>query len=347
MRALVLTHHGGISGLRVQDVPAPTVSAPDDVLIRVRSAAINHLDLFLSEGIKGITVPFPHIVGTDGAGVVEAVGSAVTGFLPGQRVTLNPGISCGRCAVCSRGEEPLCRTFGIVGEHLPGTAAEFVVVPERNVALIPDRMPWDIAAALPLSTLTAWRMLVTRAAVRLGETVLIWGIGGGVSLAALRIAKHLGARAIVTSSSHEKLQRAGELGADVTFNHAERSPAEIAREIRNLTGTGVDVVVDSVGEKTWDASLKSLRPGGRLVTCGATSGPLVSLDIRRLFWFQWTLLGSTMGSRAEFAQVMTLAGQGMLWPVVDSVVPLVQGADAYGRMARGEQFGKLVIEVSA
>lgn len=346
MRALVLTHHGGIAALRVQDVPAPAVAAPDQVLIRTRTAAINHLDLLLTEGVKGIAVSFPHIVGTDGAGIVEAVGNAVRSVRPGQRVAINPGVSCGLCSACARGEEPLCREYAILGEHRPGTAAEFIVVPERNVAELPGQMPWDVAAALPLSTLTAWRMLVTRAAVKPGETILIWGIGGGVSLAALRIARHLGARTIVTSSSTDKLQRASGLGADVTFNHAEQAPEVIAREVRRITCGGADVVLDSVGEKTWDASLKSLRPGGRLVTCGATSGPLVSLDIRRLFWFQWSLLGSTMGSRAEFAEVMALAGQGLLWPVVDSVVPLEQGGGAYQRMARGDQFGKLVLEVS-
>jgi NADPH:quinone reductase-like Zn-dependent oxidoreductase len=207
-------------------------------------------------------------------------------------------------------------------------------------------MPWDVAAAFPLSTLTAWRMLVTRARVEPGETVLIWGIGGGVSLAALQIARHLGANVIATSSADRKLAKARELGAGTTFNHAQLSPDEIAREVRKRTGAGVDVVVDSVGEKTWDASLKALKPGGRLVTCGATSGPMVSLDIRRLFWFQWSLLGSTMGSRAEFDEVMKLGNAGKLWPVVDSVVPLELGAAAYERMARGEQLGKLVIEVS-
>jgi len=175
---------------------------------------------------------------------------------------------------------------------------------------------------------------------------LIWGIGGGLSLAALQIAKHLGARVIATSSSERKLAKARELGAEVVFNHAEQTPDEIAREVRKLTVVGADVVVDSVGEKTWDASLKALRPGGRLVTCGATTGPIVSLDIRRLFWFQWSLLGSTMGSSAEFAQIMVLANSGALWPVVDSVVPLERGASAYQRMARGDQLGKLVIEVS-
>lgn len=346
MRALALTQHGGIGCLALLDLPAPAIAARDDVLIRVRAAALNHLDLFLTEGVKGISVTFPHIVGTDGAGVVEAVGPAVTTLRPGDRVTLNPGISCNECPQCRAGEDPFCRNYQILGEHRPGTAAEFVVVPERNVHKIPDRMPWDVAAAFPLSTLTAWRMLTSRAQLRAGETVLIWGIGGGVSLAALQIARHLGARVVVTSSSERKLERAKELGADAGFNHATTPPDDIAKQVRKLTVSGADVVVDSVGEKTWDASLRALRPGGRLVTCGATSGPNVTLDVRRLFWFQWSLLGSTMGSRAEFADIMELARAGKLWPVVDSTVPLEQGAAAYERMAHGEQLGKLVIEVS-
>lgn len=346
MRALALLGHGGIESLAELDLPAPPIQAPDQVLVRVRAAAINHLDLFLTEGVKGITLQFPHIVGTDGAGVVEATGEAVTGVRPGDRVTINPGISCGACESCRQGDDPHCRNYQILGEHRSGTAAEFVVVPERNVALIPTDMPWEVAAAFPLSTLTAWRMLTTRAGLLAGETVLIWGVGGGVALAALAIAKHLGARAFATSSAHWKLERALVLGADEVFNHAESTPEEIAREVRKLTGSGADVVVDTVGKHTWDASLRSLRPGGRLVTCGATSGPEVGLDIRRLFWFQWSLLGSTMGSHAEFAEVMTLARAGKLWPVVDSVVPLAEGAAAYRRMKRGEQQGKLVIEVS-
>jgi len=346
MRALALKQHGGIPSLELLDLPAPAIAAPDDVLIRVRSAALNHLDLFLTEGVKGITVRFPHVVGTDGAGVVEAVGPGVTSVRPGDRVAINPGISCGQCELCRSGEDPLCRSYQILGEHRPGAAAEFVVVPERNVGRISGNMPWDVAAAFPLSTLTAWRMLVTRARVKPGETVFIWGIGGGVSLAALQIARHWNARVIVTSSAERKLAKARELGAEATFNHAEQPPGDIARAVKSLTGGGADVVVDTVGEKTWDASLKALRPGGRLVTCGATSGPMVGLDIRRLFWFQWSILGSTMGSRAEFARVMELGNDGKLWPVVDSVVPLEHGAAAYERMARGEQLGKLVIEVS-
>lgn len=346
MRALVLTEHGGMDQLRPAEVSVPAIAAPDEVLIRVRTAAINHLDLSLLEGLKGVTLSFPHVVGTDAAGVVDAVGQGVSAFQPGDRVFVNPGIACNTCPVCQAGEDPYCREFGILGEHRPGTVAEYVVVPERNLGRVPEPMPWDQAAAFPLSTLTAWRMLTTRAAVRPGETVLIWGAGGGVSLAALQIARHLGARTVVTSSSDRKLAKAQELGADVRLNHAALGADGVAKEVRKLTGTGTDVVVDSVGESTWDASLRSLRPGGRLVTCGATTGPIVPLDLRRLFWFQWSLIGSTMGNRREFAEIVALAHQGKLWPVVDSVVPLAEGAAAYARMARGEQLGKLVIEVS-
>ena len=346
MRALALTQHGGIENLAVVDRPPPEISAPDDVLIRVRAAAINHLDLFLVGGLKGITLEFPHIVGTDAAGEVAAVGPKVTGFRPGDRVMVNPGIACGACASCAAGEEPFCRTYAILGEHRAGTAAELLVVPERNVATVPEGMTWSAAAGFPLSTLTAWRMLTTRAGVQAGETVLIWGIGGGVSTAALQIAKHLGATTMVTSSSDRKLARARELGADAGFNHASQAPEEIAREVKRRSGGGAHVVVDSVGEKTWEASLRSLRPGGRLVTCGATSGPAVSLDIRRLFWFQWSLLGSTMGTAKEFSAIVALAHAGKLRSVIDSVVPLAEGREAYARMERGEQFGKLVIEVS-
>jgi len=346
MRALALTELGGPEHLALLELPAPVLDQDDAVLVRIRAAALNRLDLLLTGGVKGITLRFPHIVGTDGAGIVEATGPAVHLVRPGDRVALNPGISCGQCPLCQAGEEPLCRQFGILGEHRAGTAAEFVVVPDRNVARIPDSMRWEVAAALPLSTLTAWRMLKTRARLTAGETVLIWGAGGGVSLAALQVARELGARVLVTGSSEAKLAKALELGAEAGFNHTTRTPEEIAREVRQRTGAGVDVVVDSVGQRTWEASLRAMRPGGRLVTCGATSGPEVGLDLRRLFWFQWSLLGSTMGTRQEFAEVMALAGAGKLWPVIDSVVPLELARSAYERMARGEQTGKLVIEVS-
>ena len=344
MRALTLTGIGGLEHLAVQDVPAPALRADDDVLVRIRCAALNHLDLWMTEGLPGVGPVLPHVVGSDGAGEVEAVGPAAGGWRPGDRVMINPGISCGHCAACEEGEESLCSTFGLLGEHLPGTAAELVVVPAANLGRVPEGMSWSEAAAFPLATLTAWRMLTARSRLRTGETVLIWGVGGGVGMAALRIAVLLGARAIVTSGSDAKLETAARLGAVLGLNH--RSADVVAEVRRETAGRGAHVVVDCVGEATWANSLRALRRGGRLVVCGATTGPSVSLDLRRLFWHQWTILGSTMGSRREFAEIVRLAHEGRLWPVVDSVLPLADGAAAYRRMQRGEQTGKLVIEVS-
>jgi NADPH:quinone reductase-like Zn-dependent oxidoreductase len=344
MRALALGAAGGIEHLAVRDLPDPTVQQPDDVRIRVRAAALNHLDIWVVRGLPGTELRLPHIVGSDAAGVVDAVGSAVRRVAPGDRVMVNPGISCRSCDACLDGDEPRCREFRLLGEHLPGSAAELVVVPEANLARVPDGMPWDRAAAFSLATLTAWRMLTTRASLRAGETVLIWGIGGGVAQAALQIAKLLGAVAIVTSGTPAKLEAARALGADRAVDHASEDVVAVVRALTD--GRGADVVVDSVGLATWDKSLRALKRGGRLVTCGATSGPSVSLDLRRLFWHQWSLLGSTMGSTREYREIVRLAGRGRLWPVVDRVVPLSTSVEAVRRLAAGEQFGKLVIEVT-
>jgi NADPH:quinone reductase-like Zn-dependent oxidoreductase len=256
---------------------------------------------------------------------------------------INPGLSCGTCAECRAGEESLCPAFQLLGEHRHGTMAQYVVVPEANVAPVPPEMPWSTAAAFPLVTVTAWRMLVTRARLQPGETVLIWGIGGGVSQALLRIALHVGATTVVTSGSDEKLAAARVEGAHHAVNHAT---GDVVAAVRAATANrGADVVADSVGEPTWPSSLRALRRGGRLVTCGATGGPHVSLDVRRLYWHQWSLLGSTMGSRSDFAAVVALAHRGKLWPRVDRVVPLERAPEAFARLAAGEQSGKLVIEV--
>ena len=344
MRALALDAIGGLEHLAVREVPRPEIEAPGDVRVRVNAAALNRLDLFVADGLPGVTYTFPHIVGSDGAGVVDSVGPAVTGVRVGDRVMINPGLSCGRCPACRDGEESLCVAFRVLGEHRPGTAAEFVVVPAENLASVPAGMPWHQAAAFSLAALTAWRMLTTRAAVRAGQTVLIWGIGGGVAMAALQAARHLGARTIVTSGSDAKLAVARGQGADAAVNHAT---GDVVAEVRRLTdGRGADVVVDSVGQARWQDSLRAMRRGGRLVICGATTGPMIALDLRRLFWHQWSILGSTLGSRREYAEVVALAHEGRLWPLVDRTVPLEDGPEALARLQRGEQTGKLVIEVA-
>jgi len=344
VKALALGAVGGIEHLGLREVPRPELEAPGDVRVRLHAAALNRLDLFVADGLPGVTYSFPHIVGSDGAGIVEAVGAAVTRVRVGDRVMINPGVSCGRCPACLAGEESLCSAFRVLGEHRAGTVAEYVVVPADNLAPVPDAMPWPEAAAFSLATLTAWRMLTTRAAVRSGETVLIWGIGGGVAMASLQVARHLGARSIVTSGSDAKLEAARRHGADAAVNHAT---GDVVAEVRRLTdGRGADVVVDSIGETRWPESLRALRRGGRLVVCGATTGPMVSLDLRRLFWHQWSILGSTLGTRREYDQIVALAHEGRLWPVVDCTVPLAEWPAAVARLQRGDQLGKLVIEVA-
>ncbi len=342
MRALAMTAFGGPEVLAVHEVARPA-PGPGEVLVRVHAAALNHIDLFVLGGLPKASYTWPHVVGADGAGRVEAVGDGVTALRPGARVLVNPGLWCAACPVCAAGEHPLCREYRILGEHLEGTMAEYLVVPARNAVPIPEDLSWAEAAAFPLATLTAWRMLMTRARVRAGETVLIWGVGGGVALQALQIARLAGARVVVTSSSDTKLEAARGLGADLTLNHTRD---DVVRAVRDLTGAGADVVVDSVGEATWDQSLRALRPMGRLVTCGATTGPRVALDLRRLFWFQWSLLGSTMGTQAEFLEVVRLLGRGRLRPLIDSITPLAEGATAFARLADGRQLGKLVLEVT-
>lgn len=346
MRACVLTATGGIDKLDIRYVPDAPAPQAGEVRVNVRAAALNHLDLFVVGGLPGTAERFPWVVGADAAGIVESVGADVTTVRAGDRVMVNPGISDYTCEFCRAGEHSLCVSYRLLGEHLPGTLAELVTVPAHNVAPIPSLVPplsWGEAAAFSLVTLTAWRMLVTRARVKTGELVLVWGIGGGVSLAALRIAKLYGAKVIATSSSDAKLAAAKGLGADITLNHRTQ---KVSQEIRALTSKrGVDIVVENVGAATWDESLRSLARGGRLVTCGATSGPQVGIDLRRLFWHHWTLMGSTMGNAAEYAEVVRRLGQGELRPIVDRVYPLAQARDAFERLEKAEQLGKIAVEI--
>ena len=346
MRAWVIRATGGLDRLERAEVPDPGSLGPCDVRIALRAAALNHLDLFTVHGLPH-EYRFPHIVGSDGAGVVAAVGAGVRSVRPGDHVMINPGIADYTCAYCRAGEHSLCVNYRLLGEHLPGTIADAIVVPEQNVALVPtlpQPLTWPEAAAFSLVTITAWRMVVTRARVQPRETVLIWGVGGGVALTALRIAKLKGARVIVTSSQDAKLEQALRLGADVTLNHRTQ---RVSQEVRALTDKrGADVVIDSVGEATWDESLRALGRGGRLVTCGGTSGPSLKLDVRRLFWYQWSILGSTMGSDAEYREIVRVLGTGELRPIVDRVFPFSDVRAAFERLERGEQMGKVAVSVA-
>jgi NADPH:quinone reductase-like Zn-dependent oxidoreductase len=344
LRALTISEHGGTEKLVFRTDVAEPEPGPGEVRVRIHAAALNHLDVFTLAGLPGITITPPWVMGADGAGVVDKVGPDVTSVNVGDRVTINPGISDRTCEYCLRGEHSMCVKFRLLGEHRPGTFADFVAVPQENVRLIPSTVSFETAAAYTLATLTAWRMLVTRARVRPNEDVLIWGIGGGVAQAAMRIALKHGARVWVTSSSDEKLARARDMGAHETMNYRTCS---VGKEIRARTKKrGVDIVVDSVGESTWNESLIALGRGGRLVTCGGTSGPTVQTDIRRLFWNQWTIMGSTMGNDAEFEAVVTELSSGHLSPVIDSVCELEDGRGAFDRMAHAEQFGKIVLRVA-
>lgn len=344
MRALVINAHGGLERLEYRtDVPEPQLQQPTDVRVRVRAAALNHVDLFVVGGLPGVVIAPPWVLGADATGEIDQVGSGVRDVAVGDRVIVNPGISDRSCGYCLAGEQSMCVHFGILGEHHQGTLAEYVVVPSANVRRIPRAITDISAAAFTLATLTAWRMIVTRARVRSGEHVLIQGIGGGVALAALHICKSLGATVWVTSRSDEKLTRARSLGADETINSAN---TDVGREVRSRTSRrGVDVVVDSIGQATWAHSLGALARGGRLVTCGATSGPMVKTDVRRLFWNQWSILGSTMGNDAEFDAIAAELSAGRLFPEIDRVFELTEGHQAFARLQDAAQFGKIVVTI--
>jgi NADPH:quinone reductase-like Zn-dependent oxidoreductase len=344
MRALYLGGHGGVEQVQFGELPAP-VPCPGEVLVRLAAAAFNHLDLFVLGGIPGVTLAMPHVGGADGAGVITALGPGVSSWREGDEVVLNPGLWCGECEFCRRGEESLCVRFGLLGEHVPGTFAEYVKAPAANLGRRPGHLSWPEAAAFPLTFLTAWRMLTTRGRLQQGETVLVHGVGGGVALAALALAKRLGARVIVTSSSADKLARARQLGADETIDYGSE---DVARAVRALTGKrGVDLVVETAGNATWMSSLRSAAKGGRVVTCGATTGPSPAEEIRLVFWNQLSILGSTMGSRHDWEGMLRAVSGWQLRPVVDSVLPLERGRDGYERLARGGQFGKVVLQIAA
>ncbi len=342
MKALVIKEHGGIDKLEIVDRPMPSIGL-DDVLVNVKAVALNHLDLFVRNGAPSLKLTMPHIPGSDVSGIIAEVGANVRWLARGTRVTINSGLSCGHCEFCLGGEESLCAEFKILGEHTPGGAAEFVCVPAVNVLAIPDVISFEQAAAAPLVFLTAWRALISRARLRVGEDVLVLGAGAGVSTAAIQIAKLAGARVFVTSSSDAKLERARQIGADVLLNY---NTQEWDREVFKLTNRrGVDVVFESVGAATWSKSVRALRRGGRMVVIGSTSGPNPEEEIRQIFWKQIEIIGSTMSNQREFREVMKLVFAGKLKPVIDVVLPLERAREAHARLEKGEQFGKIVLTI--
>ncbi len=332
MQAVAIRQHGALDRVAVVDVSPPELIA-GSVRVELRAAALNHLDLFVIAGIPGLELSMPHVLGADGAGVVSEVADGVSNVSPGDEVVLDPGLG-----------SPDEGGFGLLGEMVPGTFAEQIVVPVENCYPKPASLSWPEAAAFPLVTLTAWRMLVSKAGLGAGEWVLIHGIGGGVSLAALQITRHLGAHAIVTSHSETKRQRALELGAEAAVDYTQD---DVVAAVRACTdGVGADVVVDNVGEATFAASIRACRKGGRIVTCGATTGAKIPVDVRRLFWRQLSIIGSTMGDPTEFRAMLDVIASGAITPVVDKVFPLDQGRAALQRLENAEQFGKIVLEVS-
>lgn len=340
MKATIFRQHGGPEVLEYTDVPEPTIRA-NEVLVEVKACGLNHLDIFIRKGMPGIEIPLPHILGEDVAGVVREVGELVTWVKPGDEVMVQPGVSCGHCEACLSGEDNLCREYDMIGYRRDGGYAELVAVPGTNIVHKPAQLSWEEAAALPLVTVTAWHMLVTRAAVQPGENVLVHAAGSGVGSIAIQIAKLRGARVITTASSEEKLAKARELGADETINYTRD---DWPKEVRRLTDRkGVDVVVEHTGAETWPGSIAALKNNGRLVTCGATSGFDARTDLRQVFYRHLTLLGSFMGSKAEFLEAMKFVTTGKIRAIVDRVLPLSQAREAHELIENRGQFGKVIL----
>ena len=342
MKAIAFHQHGGPDVLKYEDAPEPTFRA-NDVLVRVKACALNHLDLWVRRGLPNVPIPLPHIPGSDVAGEIAKIGPDVTNVRVGQRVVLAPLVSCGKCPACLAGLDNYCRQATNLGYMIDGGCAEFVRAPEVNCLPYPENLKWEEAAAIPLVFQTAWHMLITRAQLQPGEDALILGAGSGVGSAAIQIAKFFGARVIATAGSDEKLAKAKELGADHLINHKSQ---KIREEVRRITNKrGVDVVFEHVGTATWEDSIASLAPAGRLVTCGATTGYDAKVDLRFLFSRQLSLLGSYMGTKSELQTVMKLVAAGRLKPVVDRVFPLAEAAAAHAYLESSAQFGKVVLTV--
>jgi len=342
LKAVRFHEFGGPEKLQFEEAPNPKIG-PTEVLVRVRACALNHLDIWARAGTRSERIPLPHISGSDISGEIAEVGSLVIGRSNAERVLIAPGMSCGICDYCSNGWDSLCESYRIIGYETQGGYAEYVVVPGTNILPIPDKLSFEQAASVPLVFLTAWHMLVTRAHLVPGETVLVWAAGSGVGSAAVQVAKLLNARVVATVGSETKRDKAQKLGADFVLNHHTQ---DIPGEVKRVTnGRKVNVVFDHIGEATWEKSMKSMAPAGRLVNCGATSGGRAEIDIRYVFVKQFSLMGSYMGGRGELLKVLGFFEDGKLKPVVDSVFPLMEAAKAQVKMEKSEHFGKIVLKV--
>ncbi|UCH85779.1 MAG: zinc-binding dehydrogenase [Candidatus Latescibacterota bacterium] len=343
MKAVYYEEHGGPEVLQLGELPDP-VAGPGGVLIDVKASSLNHLDLWVRRGLPGIKLPLPHIPGADAAGIVAAIGDGVTEVAVGDRVLVNPTLSCGRCEFCLQGDASLCRSFKIIGEQTQGTCCEKIVVPEQNAVTIPKDLPFVEAASIPLVFLTAWRMMITRGRLRPAETVLILGAAAGVGIACIQIAKVAGARVLAAAGSDDKLALCRELGADVLINYTRE---DLPKRVREETAKrGVDMCVDYIGKDTWVQSLICTAKGGRVVTCGATTGYDPKTDLRHIFFRQLEIIGSTMGSKNDLITPLGLILDGKMRPVVGEVFPLEQTADAHRLMESRTLSGKIVIRVA-
>lgn len=340
MKAVLFRQHGGPDKLSYEDVPMPAIG-PEEVLVKVKACALNHLDIWIRQGNPAYPMPLPHISGSDVSGVVDQVGAQVQHVTAGEKVFVSPGISCWKCEACLAGRDNFCRSYGLLGAMTSGGYAEYVKVPFRNVLPIPGNLTFEEAAAFPLVSVTAAHMLFERAQLQHGETVLIMGAGSGVGMMAVQMAKLAGARVITTVGSDEKIPKAVVLGADAVIHHGRE---KVAERVKLLTeGHGVDVVIEHIGPEVWESCLASLARGGRLITCGATTGPEVKLDLRYVYSRQYTIKGSYVGTRAELVKAAELMGQGRLKPVIDRTFPLKEARAAQEYLLSRKFFGKIVL----
>lgn len=341
MQCVYISQHGDESALQYGELPDP-VATPGKVLVEVKACALNHLDLWVRRGLPALKVPMPHILGSDISGVIAAVGAGVSHLQVGQEVVLAPGVSCGYCEPCLSGADNNCRAYGVLGEHVHGGYAQFIAVPAQNIVSKPPNLNFFEAASFPLTFLTSWHMLVANCQIRPGDWVLILAAGSGVGVAAIQIAKLHSATVIAAASSEAKLEKARNLGADFLINYEKQNFREVVRQLTDKRG--VDIVFEHVGEKTWDDSIKSLANGGKIVTCGATTGYRAVTDLRYVYYKNLKIFGNLMGSKSEMLRIAEFFKMGKFRPVVDRVLPLAAAPEAHRILANREQFGKVVLE---